>query len=106
MKICSCKNKRFIIINDKPEPCQKCNNKGQYKLKEKLVCAGCGRDYWTCDCPCGSAKVLLIQNQSPRKKVERMRHRQTTGKRGEMAWYRGNRQSGKPAYSLWVRNHG
>jgi hypothetical protein len=60
-----CKNKRFIIVKDKPEPCFKCNKNGKkFKLKEITICLGCGCDTAKrdCGCPAGTGKALVTQN--------------------------------------------
>ncbi len=59
----TCSNYRFIVVDSKPVSCYKCNAKGQYALKSREHCAGCGEPY-PChsDCPCGTMKVLAKQN--------------------------------------------
>jgi hypothetical protein len=60
-----CENYRFIVIEGEPMmlwPCQKCNWRGQYKLKEIDICLGCGQPSpCKSDCPCGTGKCLVKQ---------------------------------------------
>jgi hypothetical protein len=70
-----CKNKRFVIIEDNPVPCKKCNSDKKFKLKEVTRCLGCGKPYTEidaellgvpyrdCGCPAGTCKTLLVQEE-------------------------------------------
>lgn len=62
MRSCSiCGNFRFIIIDDKPVPCYKCNPKRKYRLRSQVVCLGCGKP--SCGgCPCGTRRTLVKQD--------------------------------------------
>ena len=58
-----CKNYRYIVVDDNPIPCYKCNGRRQYSIKEQWVCLGCGEpDPCDSDCPAGRCKNLVKQN--------------------------------------------
>lgn len=56
-----CEGYRFLIHNDEPVPCGKCNPKGKkYKVVNEERCLGCNKV--DCGgCPAGTYKALVKQ---------------------------------------------